>query len=127
MLRDIEDGTMCVLRTLDYPWRPNCPFPPRFKKIGIWYRWNKRIFPEYIKLRRYEGASRYSTRKDLIRTSKTLKEKHKRCKYYTVSEIALLYSKKKILSGKKYDMNHIKRLIRKSGKATLFDKYFHRK
>ena len=124
MLRDIENGTMCVLKTLDYPWRPHCPFPPRFKQIGIWNRWNKRIFPEYIKLRRYEGASRYSTRKDLIRTSKKLKKKHKRCKYRTVNEIAL-YAKHNMLSSKKYDMKHIKRLVRISGKATLFDNYFH--
>ena len=94
MLRDIEDGTMCVLKTLAYPWRPRCPLPPMFKKTGIANRWNKRIGPGYRKYRRYEGASRYLSKFDIIRRSKRLKKKDKHSKYYTVTEIAL-YSKKK--------------------------------
>jgi len=99
---------------------------PKRKSKSRAKRWNKRIGPEYWNFQRYEGASRYISRFDGIRSSKKLKKKHKRCKYRTVNELAF-HVKHKIFPNKTFSMKHIKRQIRISGQATLFHNYFHRK
>ena len=128
VLRDIEDGTMCVLRNVNMSYFRSFCRPPVYKQIGIVERWRKQIGPEYDEYNRYEGASRYVSRYGLICTSNKLKAQRKQCKYYTFNELAFHFKKiKRGFLGSKYVRKHIKKKIRVSGKEKCFDNYFHRK
>ena len=127
VLRDIEDGTMCVLKMVNFCRLRQFGLPVSEAKL-IMQRWNERIGAGYhTSGERYEGASRYLFPNRLIRSSKKLKAQGKRCKYYTFNELAEYLKNKHVLSGTKYVMKHIKKKIRVSGKAKCFDNYFHRK
>ena len=89
MLRDIEDGTMCVLQTLTLPMLQNDLYSREhsYWRVTTWYH---RMLPEYDVLRHYEGASRYFAKQDQIITSKKIKKQQKRCEYQTRSNVARL-------------------------------------
>ena len=69
MLRDIEDGTMCVLQTLTLPMFQSDIYSLEHS-YWIAETWYNRMQPRYKETRPYEGASRYVTKRDQIITSK---------------------------------------------------------
>ena len=127
MLRDIEDGTMIVLRTLTFH-SFNVGIQHPWVISGIMRRWESRMHPEYEDYERYEGVSRYLTPLDVIRSSKKLRKQRKRCKYKTISEMVAMVERDHILAGTKYDIDYIELDISVSHRTQrLDDDYFHRK
>ena len=126
VLRDIEDGSMIVLQTLTFNhFRRGCN---GIHVDGYNYqRWESRIHPEYENYERYEGASRYLTPFDVIRSSQKLRNQRKRCKYQTKSEMVALIERDHIEAGTEYDIEDIELDVSLSGKAQEFDDDFYRK
>ena len=124
VLQDIEDGTMCVLRTLtvfDIQCGTN-PIDDNYQKFD---QWASRMHPPYNEFEWNEGASQYVTLFDVILSSKKLRKKHKRCKYKTSEEIAALIERNYIVLGREYDINDILEDIDMFDQAQCFDYYFH--
>ena len=88
VLRDIEDGTMCLLQTLTIFEIQHFinTFDDNSRRLD---QWLDRMHP-YNAYERYEGASRYAVRFDKITTSNQLQKQHKRCKYKTRKKLQSL-------------------------------------
>ena len=123
VLQDIEDGTMCVLRSLtvfEIQYGIN-PIDDNYQRLD---QWANRMHPSYYEYKRYEGASRYVARFDVILSSKQLQKQHKRCKYQTREEIAALKESNYIDLGPEYDMNDNLEYNDMFDQAQSFDYYF---
>ena len=123
VLRNIEDGTMCVLRslTVDDFCNPENPMGVNYRR---WRRWCYRMHP-YAIIYGYEGASRYITQLDIIYTSEQLQKQHKRCKYQTINDIAALQEREYNDLGEEYDINNNEGDV--FDQAQSFDYFFLRK
>ena len=123
VLRDIEDGTMCVLRTISM-----YEILTRGDGLGVNYRrldrWKYWMYP-YITDYGYEGASRYITQLDIIYTSKQLLKQHKRCKYQTINDIAAHTEREYNNLDEEYDINNNEGDV--FDQAQSFDYFFLRK
>ena len=99
VLRDIDDGTMCVLQTLTFPmfWSDIYSLEHAHWRLDTWLN---RMHPKYDESRQYEGASQYFAKQDLIITSSKLKKQHKQCKYETRSKIAACVERYFIRKGR---------------------------
>ena len=126
VLRDIEDGSMIVLQTIGFHTFTR-GFAPLYLISYNFNRWESRMHPKYADYERYEGASRYLTLYDVIRSSKKLRKQCKRCKYQTVSEMVALIERDHILAGTEYNIENIQVDVSMSGKAQDFDDDFYRK
>ena len=125
VLRDIENGSLIVLKTLDVH-----SFMYYESLQDVFYnhnRWKTRMHPEYRNYERYEGTSRYLTPFDVIYSSKKLKKQRRRCKYQTVNEMVALIDRKNIYESLEYDINDIELDRSVSHPIQRFNNYFHRK
>ena len=123
VLRDIENGTMCVLRTLTVYeiFDPENPLDVNYRRLDRWRYW---MYP-YITDYGYEGASRYITQLDIIYTSKQLLKQHKRCKYQTINDIAAHTEREYNNLDEEYDINNNEGDV--FDQAQSFDYFFLRK
>ena len=76
LLWDIEDGTMCVLRTLTV-FEIQCGMNPIDDNYQRLEQWASRMHPLYNEFEQYEGASWFVTPFGVIRSSKQLEKKNK--------------------------------------------------
>ena len=74
MLRDIGDGTMCVLQTLTV-FVIQCGMNPIDENYQRLEQWASRMHPPYNEFKRYAGKSRYITQFEVICSSKQLQKK----------------------------------------------------
>ena len=123
VLQNIEDGIMCVLRTLTLPMLRNDLYSREhsYWRLETWYN---RMQPRYNVARQYEGASRYFAKQDHIITSKKLKKQHKWCKYQTRSNVARRVARFLQLKKRYCDMDQLSEYVDKVNKYQCFKKYF---